>query len=248
MSGQNISETNDQLILIGGVSGSGKSASLRNIRNQERWIYLNTEAGKRLPFKNKFINVRITDPYEVYAVIDDAIQNSEHVDGIIIDSSTFLMDMFEFQYVLGTADTMKGWSNYAQFWKELLQVKLVQFDKPVVIIAHVLEVYDESSLSMRRSVPIKGSLKNQGVEAYFSTVVEATKIPVKDLEKYDPALLVISEDEQDLGFMYVFQTRLTDKTLGTRIRSPMGMFTKQQTYMNNDAQALLDHLTSFYGS
>lgn len=248
MSGQNISETNDQLILIGGVSGSGKSASLRNIRNQERWIYLNTEAGKRLPFKNKFINVRITDPYEVYAVIDDAIQNSERVDGIIIDSSTFLMDMFESQYVLGTADTMKGWSNYAQFWKELLQVKLVQFGKPVVIIAHVLEVYDESSLSMRRSVPIKGSLKNQGVEAYFSTVVEATKIPVKDLEKYDPALLVISEDEQDLGFMYVFQTRLTDKTLGTRIRSPMGMFTKQQTYMNNDAQALLDHLTSFYGS
>lgn len=248
MSDQAENETNDQMILIGGVSGAGKSAALRNIRNQDRWIYLNTEAGKRLPFKNKFINVRITDPYEVYSVIDDAIANSEKVDGIIIDSSTFLMDMFESQYVLGTADTMRGWSNYAQFWKELLQVKLVRFGKPVIIIAHVLEVYDEASLSMKRSVPIKGALKNQGVEAYFSTVVEATKIPIKDLDKYDPSLLVISEDEQDLGFMYVFQTRLTDKTLGTRIRSPMGMFTKQQTYMNNDAQALLDHLTSFYGS
>ena len=39
---------NDQMILIGGVSGGGKSAALRNIRNQEKWIYLNTEALQQL--------------------------------------------------------------------------------------------------------------------------------------------------------------------------------------------------------
>ena len=239
-------EFNDQMILIGGVSGAGKSAALRNIRNQERWIYINCEAGKRLPFKNKFINARVDDPWQVYQYVDDAIDNPDEVDGLIIDSSTFMMDMFESQYVLGTADTMKGWSNYAQFWKNLLQQKLVQFGKPVIIIAHVLELYDESSMSMKRSVPIKGALKNQGVEAYFSTVVEATKIPIKDLKDYDPDLLHISEDEQDLGFKYVFQTRLTAQTVGTRIRSPMGMFTKWQTYMDNDAQLLLDHLHKFY--
>ena len=159
-----------------------------------------------------------------------------------------MMDMFESQYVLGSADTMKGWSNYAQFWKNLMQQQLVRFGKPVVIIAHVLEVYDESSLSMKRSVPIKGALKNQGVEAYFSTVVEATKIPIKDLKEFDPELLKISEDEEDLGFKYVFQTRLTKETIGTRIRSPMGMFSKKQTYMDNDAQLLLDHLAKFYGN
>ena len=241
-------EFNDQMVLIGGVSGSGKSASLRNIRNQDRWIYINCEAGKRLPFKNKFINARVDNPWQVYDFVDDAIANPDHVDGLIIDSSTFMMDMFESQYVLGQADTMKGWSNYAQFWKNLLQKKLVQFGKPVIIIAHVLEWYDESSLSMKRSVPIKGALKNQGVEAYFSTVVEAIKIPLKDLENYDPALLNISEDEQDFGFKYVFQTRLTKDTIGTRIRSPMGMFTKQQTYMDNDCQLLLDHLHKFYDS
>jgi len=237
---------NDQMILIGGVSGAGKSAALRNIRNQDRWIYINCEAGKRLPFKNKFINARVDDPYQVYNYVDDAIDNPDDVDGLIIDSSTFMMDMFESQYVLGTADTMKGWSNYAQFWKNLLQQKLVQFGKPVIIIAHVLEVYDESAMAMKRSVPIKGAIKNQGVEAYFSTVVEATKIPIKDLKDFDPELLHISEDEQDLGFKYVFQTRLTKETIGTRIRSPMGMFTKKQTYMDNDAQLLLDHLHKFY--
>jgi len=237
---------NDQMILIGGVSGAGKSAALRNIRNQERWMYINCEAGKRLPFKNSFIIARVDDPWQVYSFVDDAIENIDAVDGLIIDSSTFMMDMFESQYVLGQADTMKGWSNYAQFWKNLLQMKLVQFGKPVIIIAHVLELYDESSLSMKRSVPIKGALKNQGVEAYFSTVVEATKIPIKDLKDYDPELLHISEDEEDLGFKYVFQTRLTKDTIGTRIRSPMGMFSKKQTYMDNEAQLLLDHLHKFY--
>jgi hypothetical protein len=239
---------NDQMILIGGISGAGKSAALRNIREQNRWIYLNTEAGKRLPFKNDFINVRITEPYQIFGYIDDAIENPDAVDGLIIDSSTFMMDMFESQYVLGQADTMKGWSNYAQFWKELLQVKLVQFGKPVIIIAHVLETLDEKEMVMKRSVPIKGALKNQGVEAYFSTVVEATTIPIKDLDKYDETLLNVSEDETDLGFKYVFQTRKTEKTIGTRIRSPMGMFTKKQTYMDNDAQLLLDHLHKFYDS
>lgn len=239
-------EFNDQMILIGGVSGAGKSAALRNIRNQKRWIYINCEAGKRLPFKNEFINARVDNPWQVYDFVDDAITNSNSVDGLIIDSTTFMMDMFESQFVIGSSDTMKGWNNYAQFWKNLMQQKLVQFGKPVIIIAHVLETYDERSLSFKRSVPIKGALKNQGVEAYFSTVVEATKIPIKDLKDYDESLLHISDDEDDLGFKFVFQTRLTKESIGTRIRSPMGMFSKKQTFMDNDAQLLLDHLHIFY--
>lgn len=241
-----ITEFNDQMILIGGVSGAGKSASLRNIRNQDRWIYINCEAGKRLPFKNQFINARVDDPWQVYDFVNEAIENSGDVDGLVIDTATFMMDMFESQYVIGTADTMKGWSNYAQFWKNLTQKKLVQFGKPVIILAHVLEVYDESSMSMKRSVPVKGALKNNGLEAYFSTVVEATKIPIKDLKDADPDLLQMTEDDKDLGFKHVFQTRLTKESIGTRIRSPMGMFQRNQTYMENDAQMLLDHLHNFY--
>ena len=65
MSEEEPGEFNDQLVLICGISGTGKSASLRNITNQENWLYLNTEAGKRLPFRNKFRDggYRITDPY-----------------------------------------------------------------------------------------------------------------------------------------------------------------------------------------
>lgn len=39
------STQNDQLILICGASATGKSASLRNIKNQEKWLYMGTEAG-----------------------------------------------------------------------------------------------------------------------------------------------------------------------------------------------------------
>ncbi len=241
-----IASMNEQLVLIGGYSATGKSASLRNIQNQERWLYLNSESGKRLPFRNKFMSQVITDPFHVLDFMDQATENKEHVDGVIIDSLTFLMDMFESQYVLGTANTMKAWSDFAQYFKNLLQVKIPTFGKPVIITAHFLDIYDEASMSMKTGVPIKGSLKNNGVEAYFSTVVSAKKVPITELEKYKSKLLTITDEERELGYKHVFQTRPTKATIGERIRSPMGLFDKDDTYMDNDAALLLKHLHEYY--
>lgn len=239
---------NDQLILLGGYSSMGKSASLRNIRKPERWAYLNSEAGKRLPFKSRFMNggSRIEDPYQVHEAFDYAIANKDDFDGIIIDSLTFLMDMFETMYVLGAANTMQAWGQYQQYFKVLMQQKVVQFGKPVIIIAHVKDEYDEKNLETKTCVPIKGALKNNGVEAYFSTVIVAKRLSLKELEGYQSELLTITEEDLDLGFKYVFQTRPTKKTVGERLRSPMGLFSKNQTFMDNDAQILLDHLHKFY--
>uniref|UniRef100_A0AAU6VZ70 DNA repair protein n=1 Tax=Pseudomonas phage Arace01 TaxID=3138526 RepID=A0AAU6VZ70_9VIRU len=236
----------DQLVLIVGYSTQGKSASLRNIRNQENWVYLGTEAGKRLPFKNNFNRVTITDPYEVLTYFDECIENKDSVEGIIIDSMTFLMDMYETQYVLGSSNTMQGWQNYQQFFKEVMQQKVALFGKPVIIIAHVKDELDEKNAEIKTTVPIKGALKNNGVEAYFTTVVAAKKIPVKELEKYGSKMLVITDEERELGYKHVFQTRITKGTTGERIRSPMGMFDRSETYIDNDAQVLLDHLNQFY--
>lgn len=238
-------DTNDQLVLIVGYSTTGKSASLRNIRNQSEWLYLNCEAGKRLPFKSNFQSHRIEDPYQVHEAFDYGINNPS-VTGIITDSITFLMDMFETQYVLPSANTMQGWSNYAQFFKILMQQKVTAFAKPAIFTAHVLDALDEKAMEIKTSVPIKGSLKNNGIEAYFSTVVAAKKVPVKELEKYSSNLLNITDEEKELGYKHVFQTRPTKTTTGERIRSPMGMFAKEQTYIDNDAQLLLDHLSDFY--
>ena len=161
MSDVNDVAVNDQLVLISGFSGTGKSAALRTLRNQGRWMYLNTEAGKRLPFKNKFQSFRVIDPYQIYEAFDYACPGgpgAADIDGIIIDSVTFMMDMFETMYVVNSANTMKAWSDFAQFFKTVMG-KVARFEKPVIMTAHVLDVLDEKNMEMKTSVPIKGALR-----------------------------------------------------------------------------------------
>lgn len=102
-----MSDFNDQLVLLVGKSAAGKSAALRNIKDPEGVMYLNCESNKRLPFPAKFKQFSITDPLQV----EEAFQAAEGMDDIhtiVIDSLTYLMDMFESLYVLGSANTMKG--------------------------------------------------------------------------------------------------------------------------------------------
>jgi hypothetical protein len=238
-------DTNDQMALICGLSATGKSASLRNLKDQKKWFYLNTEAGKRLPFKNDFHTYRIEDPYQVHEAFDHFTKDDDIIGGIV-DSVTFMMDMFETMYIYGNSNTQKAWGDYQQFFKALMQQKVVSFGKPVLMTAHTLAAYNESTLSTEVAVPVKGALKNNGIESYFSTVVAAKKMTLKDLEGYESDLLTITEDDEMLGYKHVFQTRPTKQTIGERIRSPLGMFTRDETFMDNDAQKLLDKLHAFY--
>ena len=245
-----MTQINDQLVLVVGESTTGKSASLRNLgegnpEKQKRWMYLNCEAGKRLPFRNKFDSYVVTDPYQIYEGLDHINGNRDY-DGGIIDTLTFLMDMYESQYVIGSSNTMQGWANYQQYFKALMQDKVAKSDKSIIVLAHTREDLDEKKMEMKSSVPIKGALKNNGVEAYFSTVVAAKKVTIKELEKYGSDLLTITEEERELGYKHVFQTQITKATTGERIRSPMGLFTKAQTYMDNDCALLLKHLNEYY--
>lgn len=139
-------------------------------------------------------------------------------------------------------------NDFQQYFKTLMQDKVIKFGKPVIFTAHTLKTLNESTGEYEVSVPIKGALKNNGIEAYFSTIVAAKKVPLKELKEYKNDLLHVTEEDEALGFKYVFQTRLTKNTTGERIRSPMGMFSKDETYMDNDAQILLEHLTSFYNN
>lgn len=240
---------NNQLLLISGESSTGKSASLMNIRDQEDWLYLNTESGKRLPFRNNFRDggFRITDPYEVIDAFEFAINEDPTVKGIILDSVTFWMDMVETQYVLTAADSRSAWSEYQQIFKRMMQELVPKFGKPVIILAHTRTDYDESTQTMRTSVPVKGALKNTGIEAYFSTIVSSKVMPLKQLEDYKNDMLTITEDDKIIDMKYVFQTRHTKKTTGERIRSPLGFFGVEETFINNDAQMVLDHLNKMYG-
>ena len=241
-----MSDENNQLILVCGQSATGKTASLRNIKNQEKWYYLNTEAGKRPSFPAKFQQYRVTDPEQIIEAFDHGLTDT-NCSGIVIDSLTFLMEMYESQCVLTAANTMKAWSNYNQYFKTILQDKVIKFGKPVIFIAHTQDYYSESEMVTKTVVPIKGALKGTGIEAYFSCVVSAKTIPVTILEKYPSKLLHITEEDKLLGYKYVFQVTKTKDTVNERIRSPMGLFNIKEPYMDNDCQILLDHLNKYYG-
>jgi len=80
----------------------------------------------------------------------------------------------------------------------------------------------------------------------FSVVVSTKKMKLKDLEKFQNDLLHITEDDEDVGFKYVFQTRLTKDTVNERIRSPEGMWARNETYIDNDVALVLQRIREHY--
>jgi len=236
---------NDQLVLICGTSGSGKSASLRNIKDPEGVLYLNCESGKKLPFPSKFTQITITDPNKILSGIDE-VESMPKFHTIVIDSLTYLMDMYESQFIIGAKDTMAGWQNYQQYFKRMMQQHVAKSSKNIIFTAHVLSLLNETDMIMETKVPIKGALKNVGLESFFSTILMAQKMDIPTLEKYPNSLLTFSDEEKALGFKYVFQTKLTKDSLHTRIRSSMGMWSDKETFIDNDMQLVLNRLHKYY--
>lgn len=235
--------SNDNLILVSGESATGKSACLRNLRNPERVMYLNCE-GKKLPFSAPFKKMSVTDPLQIPAAIAKA--ETMDIDVIIVDSQTFMMDMFESIHVLPSTNTMQAWGEYAQFFRKLMLETVAKSTKDIIFLAHTLSTYNEENLAMEVKVPVKGSLKNNGIESFFTSVISTKKVSIKKLEGYESDMLNITDEEEMLGFKYCFQTKLTKETVNERIRSPMGMFTTAETYTDNDIQVVLDHLHDYY--
>lgn len=238
--------SDERLILITGSSKTGKSTCLRNLDN--RTMYLNTENGKELPFKNKFMSVKITDPKQVPIYIEKAEDNKDKCSTIVLDSITFMMDMFESIYVLPHAGTKKGmsaWGDYAQFFKKLLQKTVANSTRDIIMTAHTLTTLNEEFGFMETCVPIKGATKNNGVESYFTCVISTKRMPVSELVKYESDLLNITEEEELLGVKHVFQTKLTKRTVNERISSPIDMWKANETFIDNDIQLVLQRLKEY---
>ena len=243
-----MSQQNDNLILVVGKSAAGKSMCLKDIKNPEGVMYLNCESGKKLPFKNNFKRVTITDPLTVFQAFQQAEQMPE-VHTIVIDSLTYLMDLYESLYVIpkaGTKQGMQAWSDYAQFFKALMQQYVAASSKNVIMTAHTADEVNDDMIK-ETLVKIKGSVMNNGVESYFSQIVACKKMPLKKLDGYESDLLTITDRETRLKHKYVFQTDLTEDTINERIRGPFGMWEESETFIDNNIQLVLDRIHDYYG-
>lgn len=236
---------NTQLVLISGKSSTGKSASLQGLRNPEKVAYMNCENNKRLPFPSKFKTANITNPMDVLSSIQ-ALNGNPNFDTIVVDTLTYLMDMYETQFVLTASNGLKAWGDYAQFFKRLMQEGVAKSDKRIILTAHTSDVYNESDMVNETFVKVKGSLMNTGIESYFSTVIATKKMDLRKLEKYQNDMLIITPEDEMLGFKYVYQTKLTKETVNERIRGPLGMWATNETFIDNNAQFVLDRLNAYY--
>lgn len=236
---------NDHLVLICGKSATGKTASLMGLQNPEGVMYLNCESGKRTPFKAHFKQYTISDPLQVYEAFT-AAEAMPGIHTIVVDSLSMLMELYESVYVINSANTMKAWGDYAQYFKNLMQQFVAKSSKNVIFTAHVVDSLNESEMIMETKVPVKGSLKGVSLEAYFSVIVYAKKIACKSLKDFKSPLLTVTPDDESLGFKHVYQCRLTKETVNERIRGPLGMFDQQETYMDNDAGKLMTRLKEYY--
>lgn len=233
--------------MLVGKSAAGKSASFRAIKNPKGVLYLNCEAGKKLPFRAHFVQKTITDPLQIYEAFDWAEGNAD-IHTIIVDSQTYLMDMYESMYVLNAADGQKAWGAFSQYWKVLMQQYVARSTKKVIFTAHTSESLNAGEMVMETKIPVKGSLKNNGIESYFTVVIASKKVTIKQLEGMSSSMLTITPEEEALGFKYVFQTKITKETVGERLRGPLGLFETKETFIDNNMQLVLDHLEQYYSS
>ena len=169
---------NNNLVLLCGKSATGKSASLQMLDNPEGVMYLNCENNKKLPFKSKFKEYTITDPTDVPDAIE-SVEKDKKIHTIVIDSLTYLMDMFESTKVLTSTNTMKAWGEYAQFMKNMMAQNVGNSTKNIIFIAHTSDIFNENEMVNETMVKVKGSLMNTGIESYFSTVIGCKKLSLK---------------------------------------------------------------------
>lgn len=208
-------------------------------------MYLNCECNKKLPFRSKFMELSVVDPLQVYEAFVTA-ETMPDIHTIVVDSLTFMMDMYETMYVLSSTNTMKAWGEYAQFFRRLMNDYVAKSTKNVVFIAHTLDVLNEAEMINEVIVKVKGNLMNNGIESFFSNVISTKKLPLKKIEDYKSNFLNITPEEEMLGFKYVFQTRLTKETVNERIRAPMGMWSPPETFIDNDLTHVINRLHNYY--
>ncbi len=242
---------NPKSVLICGESGSGKSFSLMNLRDPKGVVYINCEGGKPLPFKSQFKNITIDDPKEIFDLMDQINEDpKKRFHTIIIDTISFMMNRYESVHVIGAANGMAAWGNYGQFFPTLIYDYVAKSNAFVIMFGHLDAVLNEDTGRTDYNVPVKGALKKNGLEAYFTTVINCRKLNLKDIKRdaEEGPVLTITDRDRQLGYMHVFQTRTVKATVGDRIRSPWALFSDDETYINNDSQVVIDRLMKFYAN
>jgi hypothetical protein len=239
----------DNIIFVGGRSDTGKTASLRNLKDPEGVLYLNFES-KKPPFASKFKEQKVTDPYtlqEVTQKLIDGGKGTEKFHTLIVDSITACMALYTTKYIgKDCPNKMAAWGDYGSFYEKWAKQQLPQLKQNVIVLAHIDEYEEKGTLKTYVQAVVQGKLKNIGLEADFGVVVNTAIVSTEVLKEFNNPLLTITEEEEIDGYKHVIQTRKTNETKDTKIRSGMGMWSREETYIDSDVQLVLDRINQYY--
>lgn len=205
-------------VLIMGRSGSGKSASLRNV--SETLFVVNVNK-KPLPFKpNPNLKVMNCDEYlKIKSALKAAYEKG--IKAAVIDDAGYLMTG---KFMAGHKQA-KGNSQF-DLYNEIADnfyslIRFVVDDLPEDMVVFVTMHEEKNDFGESKPKTIGKLLDDKVcVEGMFTIVLHAMKLDGK----------------------YVFATN-TDGLDVTK--SPIGMF--DQTYVDNDVQKVLDRIREYYG-
>lgn len=230
-------------ILIAGESASGKSSSLARL--EDKTLHINTENGKELPFDPKInpnlVTVTANSIQKFEAILRKVITSTD-IKNVVIDTLDFLLDMHETQVVYASSNSKMAWRFYSEFFKEKIMNDCVAEypEKNWIFLAHTIDTErDDGSNSTQ--VPAKGSMRGQ-IESRFMHVISCQLKSLGSLEGFENPMLNITEEEEQIECKHVFQTRPTKTTLHYCIKSPMGLWTPEETYIDNNLQFVIDRI------
>ncbi|MGL4616531.1 MAG: AAA family ATPase [Shewanella sp.] len=236
---------NNYIVAVCGLAGNGKSHSLMHIPNQNSWLYLNCETNKPLPFVHKFKEVVVTSPANLKKLIQQGAANPK-CEGIIVDTLTSALDMQEMHAKRTSDDKYQIWDKYRDYILELFQSGVATCNKPIIFLCHVEMAKDIRGRS-KLAISVKGSTANRGIESFFTNIVFADYVELSDLEEFKSPMLNITEDERIDDGKYVFQTRKTAMGLGLNIRSTDNLWSREETFIDNNIMHVLNKLKKLYG-
>lgn len=207
-------------ILIIGESGSGKTASLRNFKKGE--VYVFEVAGKELPFRNdfdKFVKQRATYDDIKKLTLALAAKDPKACKTFVIDDSQYLMAFESFARA-----KENGYSknvDLARNFKDIIDFVITQLprDWTVYFLHHI--AVDETT-GVRHAKTLGKMLDNQlTVEGMFTMVLMTNVVQGK----------------------YTFITHNLDGT--STVKSPIGMFADNE--IDNDLKLVDSAVRKYYG-
>lgn len=230
------------MVLISGKTGTGKTASLRNIRDQKGLWYLNFDAGKDLPFKNEFVTAVMDDPKEIATVLEKA-EKSPTCHTVVIDTLSMALTMFVNRHVLTADNVQKEWGEYARWFQNLMNGPVAKSTKNLIFLTHTTNVTNEDRITEIVAAAPGKRLNLEGIEAFFTTVVSTKKLPIGELTGHDNPHLNITETEKKRGVKHVYQTDVIGDTNNERMKSGgMSIWSFEETFIDNDLQIVIDRL------